>query len=61
MLMSMGWESRRDGKCLSDLGPLGVVIRACVEQAVNVGKIVLGDFVVAASLMYIVQGVQFLE
>ena len=61
MLMSMGWEDRTDGKCLADLGPLRLVIRACLEQAINVGKIVLGGFVVAPSVMYIVQGVQLLE
>ena len=61
MLMSIGWVDRREGKCLSDLDLLEVVIRACPDQAAKNGIVVLGGFVVAESAMYIVRGFQLLE
>ena len=57
----MGWVDRGDGRCLFDLDLLEVVILACLEQAANVGKVVLGGFVVAESAMNFVRGFQLLE
>ena len=55
----LGWSWGK--KYLSDFDLLGVVIRACIEQAANVGKILLGGFVVAESATYSVEGFQLLE
>ena len=44
MLMSMGWADIRDGKCLSDLGLPGVVIRVCLEQAAKSWQKCIGWF-----------------
>ena len=61
MWMLMGQVDRRDGKCLSDFDLLEGVIRECLEQAANVGEVVLGGLVVAQSAIHIVQGFQLLE
>ena len=44
MPMSIGWVYLSDGKCLSDLDLPGLVIWACLGQAANVGKVLLGEW-----------------